>query len=117
MNKYKSTLEEAQEIVNGARQKDYGTPWVNHGLTAKYWEVLFGISISAEQVCVANILQKIARESNAYKRDNFVDMAGYAENANLCAIEDQRIIAERVAQLSDFGLCEGPFGSVRNTTI
>lgn len=96
--KRESVLVEADKIVNGARQSDYGTPWVNHDITAQYWSLLFNIPITAEQVCKANILQKLARSHNAYKRDNYVDIAGYAENADLCVTHGQMGAREGVQE-------------------
>jgi hypothetical protein len=76
-------LDEAARIVDGPRQHDYGSPVLNHGRTAAMWSVLFGVPITAEQVCWANILQKAARCMNTNTRDGLVDVAGYARNLEL----------------------------------
>lgn len=86
----KSILEEAQEIIHGERQDDYGHPLDNHGLTARFWSALFNVSVSPEDVCFANIEQKISRAitSGRITRDTLVDIAGYA--ANIEMIQDER---------------------------
>lgn len=81
-----SVLEEAKSIVGGARQADYGTPLENHQRTADLWNAYLGTqAITPRMVCMMNVLQKVSRDRHAPKHDNLVDIAGYAENAHLCA--------------------------------
>jgi len=75
----KSVLLEAHAIVYGARQDRYGTPSDNHARTAALWSAYLGCPITARQVCVLNILQKVSRDAHTPGRDNAVDIAGYAE--------------------------------------
>ena len=89
-------LEEAQRLVYGDRNKDYGTPLTNHSRTASLYSAYLGIPISPEQVCYLNILQKIARGMNAFKRDTITDIAGYA--ANLEMIQNEREIQKPSSQ-------------------
>lgn len=90
----KNVLEEANEIIHGARNESYGHPLENHGLTAKYWSVYLdaknGFAITAEDVCFLNILQKISRSQSGVDvtRDTLVDIAGYAGNVEM--IQDKR---------------------------
>lgn len=79
-NPRRSILAEAAAVVDGDRQRDYGSPAENHGRTAALWSAYLQTSISAADVCVLNILQKLSRERYCAKRDNLVDVAGYAEN-------------------------------------
>ena len=81
-----TVLEEAARVVDGPRREDYGHPAENHERTAAFWNAyLLGRSVvSARDVCMLNILQKISRERHAPKRDNLVDIAGYARNAEMC---------------------------------
>lgn len=83
-------LEEANEIIHGARNQAYGSPLENHGLTAKYWSQYLNVPVTAEDVCFLNILQKISRAQNGIdlNRDSLVDIAGYAGNIEM--ILDQR---------------------------
>lgn len=83
-------LQEANRLVNGDRQKDYGTPLTNHSRTAALFSAYLGIPITAEQVCYLNILQKIARSQHGYKRDNLTDTVGYALNLEM--IQNEREI-------------------------
>jgi len=75
--------EEANEIVNGARRNSYGTPLDNHTRTAEFWSTYLKIKITPEQVCYLNMLQKISRSMQVDKRDNGVDIIGYALNVEI----------------------------------
>lgn len=81
-------LEEAQRHVHGARNEDYGHPLDNHGRTAALWSTYLGRSITPEDVCFLNILQKISRGMNRVTRDTLVDVAGYAANVEM--VQDER---------------------------
>lgn len=78
MEQLRSVLLDAEEIINGPRQSDYGHPFDNFSQTAKLWSAAFGFEFTAEQVAIAMILVKVSRETNRPKRDNLVDIAGYA---------------------------------------
>lgn len=75
-------LAEAGRIISGERDVQYGTPEDNQQRIADLWSVLFGIEVTPRQACLALILVKIAREVNQPKRDNLVDIAGYAAIAD-----------------------------------
>ena len=72
----KSILEEAENIVNGTRKTDYG------GIESfsKCAEICkqLGINISAKDITIIMIALKLVRESYKHKRDNMVDVCGYA---------------------------------------
>jgi hypothetical protein len=84
-------LEEANTIIHGARNKSYGHPAKNHGLTSQYWQVYLknrpnpADPLSAIDVCFLNILQKISRSQNGVDptRDTLTDIAGYAGNVEM----------------------------------
>ena len=84
----RSILAEAGDVVHGARRKEYGSPLENHTRTARLWSAYLGADVTAEDVCMLNALQKISRQKHAPKRDNLVDLAGYAANVEL--IENER---------------------------
>jgi hypothetical protein len=101
--------EEAVRLVAGARGSDYGHPLDNHSTTAelfnaylhrKYGTFVYGL-LDADDVCWFNILQKCSRDANAPKRDNLVDVAGYAENIQI--VRDER---ERRAEQEQAEACE-----------
>ena len=76
-------FEEAEEIVQGARQKFYGAPDENHGRTAIMWSAYLDRTVTAEDVCMLNILQKVSRGRHSLTRDTLVDIAGYARNIEI----------------------------------
>ena len=71
-------LEEAKFLVDGDRGSTYGTPADDFGRTAAMWSALKGITFSPEDVARFLICVKLSRLSNGYKRDSWVDIAGYA---------------------------------------
>ena len=78
-------LHEALHITTGARNTDYGPPRHNHGCTATLnfpEEHVQALHVTARDVCWLNILQKASRDAHLAQRDNLVDVAGYAANAD-----------------------------------
>lgn len=73
-----SILEEAQLIVEGSRNDDYGTPERNQARIAQMWGAYLGVEVKPRDVCAMMILVKISRDRNLPKRDNPVDISGYA---------------------------------------
>lgn len=77
-------LYEAADLVTGDRNQAYGSPTQNFQNTADIWNVLLGHKlkdgevITATEVATLMIGLKLARTVAQPKRDNFVDMAGYA---------------------------------------
>ena len=71
-------LNSALSAVSVERNAEYGEPKDNLGLIARYWSVLFGIPVTAEQVARANVLTKVARLHNGPSDDSWVDIAGYS---------------------------------------
>ena len=73
------------------RGSGYGHPQDNHQLTADLWSAWLkrrlgvDISLSAEDVCALNVLQKLSRAAHATKDDTWEDVAGYAENVAMLA--------------------------------
>lgn len=79
-----SILAEAIRITGGDRRRDYDHALPNHERIAKLWNAYLvcrkepTCAISAEDVVVLMILLKLARHAHTPKRDNWVDIAGYA---------------------------------------
>lgn len=72
-------LEEAANIVNGARRKDYGPPNEEFPKIAAMWSQILGITVTAEQVCMCMIATKLMRLSQTPShRDSLIDICGYA---------------------------------------
>lgn len=84
----KSILQEAEEIVNGARATDYGSAKESFTKIGQVTTLLLdrdeldllasGI-VSATTVCKMLQAVKLVRESNSPKRDNRVDLCGYTD--------------------------------------
>lgn len=71
-------LQQADEIINGERAKDYGPATENFQRIADLWGPIFGQAVTVEQVCLAMIQVKIARLRNSPDhRDSWLDIAGY----------------------------------------
>lgn len=74
----KSILSEAEEIVNGNRQSDYGDANESFSRIATIASVMTGKELSPEDCCAVMMAVKLVRESFNHKRDNLVDLCGYA---------------------------------------
>ena len=73
-----SVLVEAERLINGPRQKDYGHPAEDFQRTGRIWGAILGIQdVPPERVALCLVGVKISREVNAPKRDNRVDGPGY----------------------------------------
>jgi len=75
---------DAIHVVNGPRQRDYAHPRVNFQRIADLWSPIFGITVTPEQVALAMIQVKVARELNRHTRDNLVDICGYVLTLDAC---------------------------------
>ena len=79
-----TVLDEAKAAVYGDRQDDYGHPREDFTRTAVLWTGLLhhlladGAHITPEDIARCMIAVKLARDVHAPKRDNRVDIAGYA---------------------------------------
>lgn len=80
-----NVLQEADWITSVDRQKDYGHPRDDFGRTAQIWSAILGIPITAEQVGLCMIGVKLARQVHRPKRDNLIDVAGYARTLEMLA--------------------------------
>jgi hypothetical protein len=84
-------LDEAKRLVCGDRQASYGPPDQDFQRTAKMWEALLGVYIKngvlvipPKAVAMCMIALKLSRETHMKKRDNAVDIAGYAHCLDVC---------------------------------
>jgi hypothetical protein len=77
--KHESALLEAQGLVHGDRNAAYGSPLDDFRRTAKMWSAILGVEVQPEKIGLCMIAVKLSRECNKHKRDNLVDIAGYAE--------------------------------------
>lgn len=93
--------EEAQRLITGDRNSDYDHPLDNFGRIAAIWSVVFGIKVTPEQVGLAMVGVKVAREAYKPKRDNLVDGAGYFGTIQMVKDERERRERERSTVISD----------------
>lgn len=76
-------LDEAKMLVHGPRQESYGHPIDDFTRTASIMSAILGHEVRAEQVPLLMIAVKLSRECHRPKRDNVVDLAGYAATLEL----------------------------------
>ena len=77
-------LEEALRITSGDRNNQYGPPDQDFQRTAAMWSAMKGVEFEAREVAMFMILLKLSRETHQKKRDNSVDIAGYARCLDIC---------------------------------
>jgi hypothetical protein len=77
-------LEEALRITKGDRNASYGPPDQDFARTAAMWSALKGVTFEPREVAMFMIALKLSRETHQRKRDNWVDVAGYARCGSLC---------------------------------
>jgi len=84
-------LAEAQRLTSEARQSDYGHPRDDFDRAARMWTGVLGrklapgCEIEPGDVPLCMIAVKLARQAHRHKRDNLVDIAGYARTAAMVA--------------------------------
>jgi len=78
-----TVCQEADRLVSGDRQEQYGHPWVNFTRIAELATPLLkhklkpGCFLEPKDVAFFLIALKLARELNGHKRDSIVDAIGY----------------------------------------
>ena len=84
------------KAIMAERSDSYAHPQDNHQLTAHLWGLWTGAAaksghkaMTAEDVCIYNILQKLSRLAHGTHDDSLLDIVGYCENISMLA-EDQR---------------------------
>ena len=96
-----SILLEAQRLVHGYRNADYGHPLDDFSKTAALWSVILGVPVTPEQAILCMCAVKISRELNRPKRDNMTDLAGYAECLRMTIDEKKRRYGSIVGQSTE----------------
>lgn len=82
--------QEADRLVDGSRQADYGHPLDNYTHLANVLNATWKTTLTPEQVALGMIQVKIVRELNKPKRDNRVDISGYAKVCDMIVEEAKR---------------------------
>ncbi len=77
-------LQEADNLTSGDRAKAYGPAKDNFRKIADLWCAYKDCAFTEKDVAMMMILVKMARNTFKEKRDNLVDIAGYARTAEMC---------------------------------
>lgn len=81
-----TALQEAQRLVYGDRGASYGHPIDDYTRTGRMWGAILGLPDIDPRLCALMMAAvKISREAHKPKRDNRVDLGGYAECADMIA--------------------------------
>jgi hypothetical protein len=78
-----NVLQEADQLTSVDRRADYGHPYDFYLRVSKLWEGITGVPFTPQQIGLMMVAFKIAREVGARKRDNLVDIAGYARTLEM----------------------------------
>jgi hypothetical protein len=72
-------LHDTADLIDGEKAKAYGEPEDSFNDIAGYWSRYLGVNITAFDVGIMMILMKVSRGGRTrFKKDNLVDIAGYA---------------------------------------
>jgi hypothetical protein len=71
-------LKEANKLIGGNRNDDYGDKLTNHQNIAALWAIFLRKTITPHDVAMCMALVKVARLMHAHKKDSYLDLAAYA---------------------------------------
>lgn len=74
-----SITQEAEQLVNGERQKDYGDMAESFKRIAGLWSAYLGFHVDYLDVGKMMILLKVSRAKHNNHRDSYVDIVGYVQ--------------------------------------
>lgn len=93
MNTRTEILQQADALINGERQAQYGPPSESFNAIAAMWSAYIGHPVTAADVCNLMALLKISRLRNGPHSDSSVDGAGYlALGAEIGTLEEPKVI-------------------------
>ena len=104
-----SFLEEVADIVT-ERGKFYGPPSKHWSKTAKMWTVLLsdsltpGAALTSQDVARMFIADKMVRDTHTPRRDNLLDIAGYAAGLDRIRGLDRRSDGSSVQEVRGNGV-------------
>jgi len=100
-----SLLCEALELIDGDRQNDYGDFGAEAVKLAAGFSALAGFTISPDTVPLMLMWLKMVRQAHKHKRDNLVDLVGYAEL--LARMQSEGLAQIAVEEAAEDGGCAG----------
>lgn len=78
-------LQEAEKLIYGQRQTDYGNAKDNCTTIAQHWSAVLGCPVTVEQVIQCMICVKVARlKVTPDHKDSWIDIAGYVGVMGKC---------------------------------
>ena len=90
MVKRAEILDAARTATCDDRNKTYGDPRANWGLTAALWSEYLGVEITPSQASICMALVKVARLKHSPDHfDSFVDAAAYMAIAGECSTKQE----------------------------
>lgn len=84
-----SILLEAIKVRGGDRKADYGDAVENFKNIAECASILLGRDVTPAECCTVMMAVKLMRQRFKHKRDNLVDLCGYADILNLIEEDKQ----------------------------
>ena len=102
-----TVLQEAQRLVHGERLAAYGHPAEDYACTAALFNAIWGPNgadrlkcpLTPTDVILGMIAVKMSRESRHPKRDNRVDLAGYAGCLDMVHEKNAEVAHEQASKL------------------
>lgn len=89
INNRTAILREAERLVNGDRNVDYGDPIEDFRRTADMWGAYLGIYLEPHDVAALMSMLKLSRiRWSPEKRDHWADLAGYAACGYDCSVRE-----------------------------
>lgn len=77
-------FDEAEALVNGERQEEYGPPAKHLARIAAIWGAVLNRPVTAREVALCMAGLKLARAGHGHSRDSLVDLVGYIRLIEMC---------------------------------
>ena len=71
-------LEEANKITSTIKREEYGSPRENVNRIRQIASAILGRELTNDDIMAVMLSVKLSRQMHQHKRDNLVDIAGYA---------------------------------------
>ncbi|AFF28433.1 phosphofructokinase [Mycobacterium phage Tiger] len=102
-------LQEAERLINGERQQQYGEATESFERIAGMWSAYIGKELNGFDVINLMVLLKVSRAKVGYHRDSYVDIAGYAGLGERLYNEQPWIDAETWEEVKEPRTWDYPF--------